>query len=129
MERIAHALGVTMGEFFRATEEGQSSVVRADERTGLSSEWSQARIEALGAGRRLEGVLITIKPGGSSGKHPRAIQQEQLAVVIAGRLELTLGEEELNLLPGDAVTIRALVPRRWRNLSERSAQVLIVSTF
>ena len=130
MERIAHALGVTMGEFFRATEEPRSSIVRAGERTGLSSQWSRAQIEALGnsqPGRKFEGVVITIQPGGTSGKHAHAVSQEQIAVIFEGELELTLGDEEHKLARGDAVTIRADAPRRWRNASDEPAQVLIVS--
>jgi quercetin dioxygenase-like cupin family protein len=130
MERIAHALGVTMGEFFRATEESRSSIVRAGERTGLSSQWSQAQIEALGGsqpGRKLEGVVITIQPGGTSGKHTHAVLQDQIAVMFEGVLELTLGDEQHGLSRGDAVTIRAGTPLRWHNVSDEPAQVLIVS--
>jgi quercetin dioxygenase-like cupin family protein len=130
MERIANALGVTMGEFFLATEEQPSSIVRADERAGLTSAWSQAKIEALGRsqpGRELEGVIITIRPGGASGKRPHPQLHEAIAVVLQGQMELTLGDEEHRLSVGDAVTIRAGAPRLWRNVSEKPAQVVIVS--
>src|SRR6185503_11454746 len=65
MERIAVALGVTLGEFFQATENGQSSIVRAGSRLGLNSEWSKANIESLlhsGPGGKLEAVLVTLLP-------------------------------------------------------------------
>lgn len=130
MERIAHSLGVTMGEFFRATEVSHPSVVRAGERTGLTSEWSQAEIEALGhsqPGRQLEGVIVTIRPGGTSGKRPHAHLHDQIAVMLQGELELTLGDEEHTLSSGDSATVRAGTPRRWRNVSAEPAQVLIVS--
>jgi transcriptional regulator with XRE-family HTH domain len=45
MERIALALGVTLGEFFQWTEKKVPLVVRVGERHGLNSEWSKAKIE------------------------------------------------------------------------------------
>jgi len=130
MERIASSLGVTMGEFFGAVEERHQSVVRAAERIGISSGWSQAQIEALGGsqtGRKLEAVVIILQPGGTSGKQAHALSHEQIAVILEGELELTLGDEVHKLSRGDAATIRAGVPRRWGNLSDKPAQVLIVS--
>jgi transcriptional regulator with XRE-family HTH domain len=130
MERIASALGVTMGEFFRAAEKQHLPVVRASERIGLSSGWSRAKIESLGAsqpGRKLEGVVIVIQPGGTSGKDAYPLSSEQIAVIFEGELELTLGDEEHKLWRGDSATLRAGVPRRWRNVSDKPAQVMIVS--
>lgn len=130
LERIARALGVTMGEFFRVTEQRQTSVVRARERPGLNSEWSQAQIEVLGTirpGRKIEGVVVKIQPTGTSGKHPHSHPHEQIAFMLAGRLELTLGEEQYKLSRGDAVTIRPGMSHLWRNGSSKPAQVLIVS--
>jgi len=130
MERIAHALGVSLGDFFRATEDRHSSIVRADERVGLRSQWSQARIEALCTnhpGRKLEGSVITIQPGGMSGKQAYALSHEAIAVIFEGELELTLRDEKHRLQRGDAVTIWADVPRRWHNVSDKVAQVLIVT--
>src|SRR5581483_3550940 len=75
LERIASALGVTLGEFFRTAELSLPSIVKASERRALQSQWSRARLEALaqaGIGSKLEPVMITIAPGGSSGKRPHA---------------------------------------------------------
>src|SRR6185295_13441047 len=49
MEKIAGALGVTLGQFFSApaTEGATVLIVRADTRTQASSLWSQAQIEPL----------------------------------------------------------------------------------
>src|SRR5688572_33407883 len=50
MERIATALGVSLGEFFQTAETNPLPVVRADARAVLNSGWSKAQLEALGAG-------------------------------------------------------------------------------
>ncbi|HXB56005.1 MAG TPA: cupin domain-containing protein [Vicinamibacteria bacterium] len=130
MEKIANALGVTLGEFFVAAREGEAGlIVRAADRLQMSSLWSLGRIEALGpmTGRRLEPVLITLDPGGRSGKHPYAHTSEEFAFVLEGEPTLTLGPEEHVLAPGDAVTIRAQELRRWENKSSTVVRILIVS--
>jgi quercetin dioxygenase-like cupin family protein len=130
MEKIATALGVTLGEFFAASAQGEGGlIVRVADRLQMSSSWSQGRVEALSpiTGRRQEPVLITLEPGGRTGKHPYAHSSEQFAFVVQGKPILTLGPEEHVLQPGDAVTIRPQELRRWENRSASIVRVLIVS--
>src|SRR5512143_2784891 len=59
MEKIANALGVTLGEFFAAASGGEGGlIVRVADRMQVSSQWSHGRIEGLApmTGRRLEPV-------------------------------------------------------------------------
>ena len=131
MERIAASLGVSLGEFFAAAARGEGgSVVRADERTVLSSSWSAASVAALSpmsGQRRLEPVLITLEPGGRSGKHPSPHATEEFAFVLEGEVRLTLGPEPHELRAGDAVTILPRELRLWENRGRRPARVLVVS--
>jgi XRE family transcriptional regulator, regulator of sulfur utilization len=131
MERIATALGVTLGEFFAAAARGASgTVVRAADRTVLSSSWSAASVAALSpmsGHRHLEPVLITLEPGGRSGKHPTPHAAEEFAFVLEGEVTLTLGPERHQLSAGDAVTILPQELRLWENGGSRSARVLVVS--
>jgi transcriptional regulator with XRE-family HTH domain len=131
MEKIAAALGVTLGEFFAAAQQGEGGlIIRATERTLLNSGWSNAEIAALSpmkASQHLEPVLITLKPGGRSGKHPYPHAGEEFAFVIEGQVDLTLGPEKHALRPGDAVMILPRELRLWENPSPGLAQVLVVS--
>jgi len=131
MERIAEALGVTLGEFFQTAGARQSAVVRGSARATLNSGWSKARIEALGAdgqNSRLEPVVVTLDPGGTSGTRPFTSRVEEFALVLEGCVVLTLHQEEQVLDCGDAVTIRAGTPRQWQNQSEAPARILVVSS-
>ncbi|MEX2264890.1 MAG: cupin domain-containing protein [Bryobacteraceae bacterium] len=131
LEKIAAALGLTLAEFFRSPGREPPAVVRAEERPSLNSEWSKAKIESLGMagpGTRLEPVLVTLAPGGMSGKRPVAAATEEFAIVIEGQLHLTLDDQEHALATGDAVTIRAGTPRRWQNPGTTPARVAIVSS-
>jgi len=132
MEKIAEALGVTLGEFFEAaTNVDGGLVVRARDRHGLASTWSRAEIEGLSTLRAragLEPVIITLKPGGRSGKHPQGLPREQFALVLQGEVVLTLGPERHRLKKGDAVTILPGELRLWENPLARAARILIVSS-
>jgi transcriptional regulator with XRE-family HTH domain len=131
MERIAMALGVTLGEFFQRTELSQLPVVRADGRTVLHSGWSRAHLEALGAGGfagRLEPVLVTLEAGGSSGTKAYASRGEEFALVLEGDVVLTLNDSEQMLSGGDAVTIRPGSLRHWHNPGPEATRILIVSS-
>lgn len=129
-ERIASALGVTLGEFFRAVDPPLPAIIRSDARSMVQSEWSRAKIEALGPfnqDSQLEPMVITIQPGGRSGHKPYVRRAEQLAVVLQGTVELTLEEDIHDLKRGDAAGIPAGSRHCWRNKSKRPAQILIVT--
>jgi transcriptional regulator with XRE-family HTH domain len=131
LEKIASMLGMTLGDLFSASEATDVAVIRADVRPSFTSSWSRARIEALmplSIGRSLEAMMVTLEPGGTSGKRPEAGSLDQLAVVFEGQLTLTLSGEQMALDRGDAVLIRARAPRQWQNSGVTPAQVLIVSS-
>jgi XRE family transcriptional regulator, regulator of sulfur utilization len=132
MERIASTLGVTLGEFFAALGSSESGmIVRVSERVEIPSRWSHAVIEALSPmnrGRLTEPILITLEPGGRTGKHPSARDsREEFAFVVEGAVELTLGPDVFALQAGDAVTILRGELRRWTNSSTNQVRILIVA--
>jgi transcriptional regulator with XRE-family HTH domain len=132
MQKIAETLGVTLGEFFAATETGEERlIVRAVDRRRMDSTWTDAHIEALGAmarNRRLEPVLVIFGPGGKSGKHPHAPSAEEFAFIVRGNVVLTLADEENEMTVGDAVSLPAQAPRLWENRSQEIAEILIISS-
>ena len=130
MERIATALGVSLGEFFQSAVINPLPVVRAGARAILHSGWSRAQLEALGTGGmggRLEPMLVTLQSGGTSGTKAYASGREEFALVLEGTVTLTLNDSEQELAIGDAVTIRAGALRCWRNPGPEPAKVLLVA--
>ncbi len=130
LEKLAAALGVTLAEFFQTGEWRGPAVVRAEQRARIESAWPGAEIESLGVdrNRKLEPVLITLRAGGASGKHPHGVPREQFAFVVSGEVTLVLDGAELLLRQGDAVTILASRPFRWVNSWGKDVQLLIVSS-
>lgn len=130
MEKIAGALGTTLSEFFAAAAKGEAGlIVRVADRLFMPSGWSKGWVEALGpmTGRRLESIVITLEPGGRSGKHPYTHHIEEFAYVLEGVATLTLGPEEHRMQPGDAVTLRAQELRRWENRGKEVVRILVVT--
>lgn len=130
LEKIAAALDVTLVEFFQTGKTHSSTVVYADHRPRLESGWSKAGIESLGIDltSRLEPVLITLRGGGTSGKHPHALPREQFAYIVSGEVTLTLDGVQQALNRGDAVTIAPRKSFRWVNPSSQPAELLVVSS-
>jgi quercetin dioxygenase-like cupin family protein/DNA-binding XRE family transcriptional regulator len=131
MERIANTLGVTLGEFFSALGSTEGGVVvRAADRVEMQSQWSQAVMQALSPmtrGSLLEPLLITLEPGGRSGKHPTARPREEFAFVVEGEVQLTLGPDTFRMSAGDAATILRGELRRWSNATAKPARILVVA--
>lgn len=130
MEKIAHVLGVSLGAFFAAVGPGAGGLIlRRSERLPLASSWSSAEIESLGrpsAQRRLDPLLITLAPGGRSGKHPVPHRTEEFALVLKGKVTLRLGPDTHLLSAGDSVTLLSGELRLWSNEGRVPCQVLIV---
>jgi transcriptional regulator with XRE-family HTH domain len=128
LERLAQALGVTLGEFFRPV--ATARVTRLGERAGLTSAWSHAQIEALGPtgpGRALESMMITLAPEGQSGGRPNSHGGDEFAFVFEGTVRLTLDAEVYDLARGDAATFPAEIPHRWENVGLEPARIVVVS--
>jgi len=130
LERIAVALGVNLGKFFAEPELNTVALVRASARQQLSSTWSPVSLEALGpleGSGALEPVMLTMAPGGCSGKYPAAPGRERFALIFAGEVTLTLGDEVYGLRQGDALTFTPATPYQWDNTGAEIAQVVIVT--
>lgn len=130
LERIAYGLGVTLGQFFQASESIAPTVIRSSRRPMLQSGWSRSQIESLGPpgiGSRLEALLITMRPGGSSGGRAHSHETELFAIVLAGEVRLELGDTTQLLRRGDAITIPPGTPHRWENKAAKAVQLIKVS--
>ena len=130
LERLVQALGLTLGDFFRAARP-PATVVRSHERASLTTVWSQVQIEALGpggAGHALEPMMITLAPGGQSGSQPFTRGGDIFALVFEGDVLLTLGEAVHRFARGDAATFPAETPHRWENMGDAVARVVVVSS-
>jgi transcriptional regulator with XRE-family HTH domain len=129
LERIAIALGVGLGKFFSEPNTHVTGLVRASARQKLTSTWSPVSIEALGpmnGSGKLESVMMTMAPGGRSGKYPATDSGEKFAFIVEGEVTLTIGDEVHTLGKGDAITFAPANSHQWENTGAEIAQVMIV---
>jgi transcriptional regulator with XRE-family HTH domain len=130
LERIAMALGVSLGKFFAEPDTSAIQLVHASARPQLTSTWSPVSLEALSpldGASALEPVMLTMAPGGRSGLFPAMPRGEKFALLVEGEVTLTLGDEAHVLRTGDAITFVPATPHQWENCSPGPAQVVIVT--
>jgi transcriptional regulator with XRE-family HTH domain len=130
LERIAVALGVSLGQFFAEPARSTVALVHASARPQLTSTWSPVSIEALGpldGSGTLEPVMLTMVPGGRSGLFPALPGGEKFALLVEGEVMLTLGDKVHVLRTGDAITFVPATPHHWENSSAGPSHVVLVT--
>jgi transcriptional regulator with XRE-family HTH domain len=130
MEKIANALGLSLGQFFLSANQQSVNIVRGGDRAHMALDWSRAEIASLGSlsnAHQFRASMLSIKPGGISGKHATPSISDEFAFVFEGRATLKLNDGEHTLERGDSVTIVAGTGRQWRNESENLTEILVIS--
>jgi transcriptional regulator with XRE-family HTH domain len=130
VQRIARALDLGIAELF-VDDAPLGRVVRRAERRRIAYPGLGAVDEFLTVGRegRLEVIISTIDVGGGTGDEPYTHESdEEVVIVLEGRLELWVGEEAHVLEKGDAITYSSRLPHRNRNPGPDPAVVLFCAT-
>ncbi len=124
LKRIAEALDIPLHSFFQP-EDGPPSrevvLVRRQDRKVLIYPGSNIRNELLSHDlkRRIEFLSVTAPPGARSGKYAFQHDGEECALVLKGRLELTIGDEKYLLNEGDSIYFKSSTPHWWRNVGRK----------
>jgi uncharacterized cupin superfamily protein len=130
MEKIANALGVTLGEFFLSVNKQVVNIVRSGDRVHKARDWSRSGIASLcslSGTSQFQAFMISLRPGGITGKHATPSISDEFAIVFEGSVILKLEDKEQTLERGDAATLIAGTGRQWRNESQGLTQILIIS--
>jgi transcriptional regulator with XRE-family HTH domain len=127
--KIAAALNVRIGDLFHAKPTSQ--IVRRGNRPDVEYPALGMRDEMLSQdpNEKLEVLIGYIAPGGGSGEEPYTHGAEtEFILMLAGEIELTLGEERHRLGEGDAITFSGDVPHAFVNPGQTEARVIWVYT-
>jgi len=130
VQRIARALDLGIAELF-ADDLPIGRVVRVGDRRRVAYPGLGAVDEFLTLGRagRLQVILTTLEAGGGTGDEAYTHESdEEVVIVLEGRLELWVGDEHHLLEEGDTVTHPSRQPHRNRNPGPGRAVVLFCST-
>lgn len=126
VQRIARALDLSIAQLF-AEDVDSGRVVRREARRRIAYPGLRAVDEFLTSNMagRLQVILSTIEPGGGTGAEPYTHDSdEEVAVVLAGVLDLWVGEEHYVLREGDAITFPSRLPH-W-NVNHGDVPVTVI---
>jgi quercetin dioxygenase-like cupin family protein len=130
VQRIARALDLGIADLF-ADEAPLGRVVRRGERRRIAYPGLNATDEFLTSGRdgRLQVILTTIEAGGGTGDEAYTHDSdEEVVIVLEGRLELWVGDEHHRLETGDSIAHSSRLPHHNRNPGPGRTVVLFCST-
>jgi len=129
--RIARALGKSATYFVEEDELPTVSVVRRHERPHraiLDGDRSVADVDFLTKGIPAGRLRVVELQGVSGGEISGPVHQgEEILLVTAGKLAVTVGEEEYELGEGDCIQFKGSAPHRFRSIGDAVPQAFWVT--
>lgn len=130
VQRIARALDLSIAQLFSEDGDG-GRVVRREARRRVAYPGLGAVDEFLTSNMagRLQVIMSTIEPGGGTGAEPYTHDSdEEVVVVLAGVLDLWVGDERYVLREGDAITFPSRLPHWNANHGDGPVTLLFCLT-
>lgn len=130
LKRILDGVPMDLATFFGfELPDDRSPVFRRDDLLDIGAPGVAYRlVAARRPGRMLQMLHEFYEPGRDSGRRWLSHEGEECAVVIAGRLEVTVGDEVFVLERGDAYYFNSSVPHRFRNVGTTVCEVVSACT-
>lgn len=133
LRKLSDALGVPVGWFFHPQTGGRQSelatIVRREDRrqirlsTAATHDLVAMELLTPDLSGEIELLLLTLEPGFDSGP-PHRHRGEEAGIVIAGALELWVGDNRFVVNQGDSFRFSSGDPHRYLNASDRTTQVV-----
>jgi len=134
LHKLCLVLNIGLGELFTRQEEDAPVVTRAGQRSRIEMDPVRRghgilmeRIIPYAKGHLLQSNIHVVAPGGSSFgliSH----EGEEVGYVIAGEIELFLGDKAYQLSAGDTFSFRSEIGHGYRNRGKTKARILFVNT-
>lgn len=130
LKRVLDGIPVTLGEFFSLVPEGDEKIFyRADELLTFEQDGVVFRQVGTPSCRRTLQILReNYAFGADTGAAVYAHEGEEGGFVLQGRVEITVGEQQEILEPGDAYHFNSSQPHRFRCLSSEGCEIISACT-
>ena len=132
LRRILGGMGTSMSAFFEPDQVPGSQVFfRAGELTDLTGHLGDGVAIAQVGDALAHGLQIlseTYAPGADTGEAMLDHEANEGGIVVAGEIEVTVGDRRLVLGPGDAYLFDSRAPHRFRNLAAAPARIISACT-
>jgi transcriptional regulator with XRE-family HTH domain len=123
--RIADALEIPVAEIFHEVS-ATSRLIRREDRRHISFKGLEQELATPSTATLLQLTIVTLAPDGDSG--PGLVTDrpgEECMLVLAGKAEVTIGDERYVLREGDSLTFACATPHRLRNVAPEETRILI----
>lgn len=87
-----------------------------------------ARTPLVGARHTIQMLKETYQPGGDTGPEMLSHEAEEAGIVISGVIEVTVGDQQRVLNPGDGYLFDSRLPHRFRNIGNTECVVVSACT-
>jgi transcriptional regulator with XRE-family HTH domain len=130
LKKVLDGIPMSLADFFALDEVPREQVFfQADELAVISD----GPIRYAQIGRDLRGRALQIlheryQPGADTGQSLLRHSAEEGGVVLCGRLEITVGDQQRVLEPGDAYYFNSRLPHRFRNIGDEVCEVVSACT-
>jgi len=137
LKRLLDAMPISMTEFFSEFEGDDQSKIffRANEFTEIAPQGhangsAVVSLRQIGdaAQHTLQFLHETYPPGGDTGPELLSHPGEEAGIVIAGEIEITVGEEQSILRAGDGYLFDSRLPHRFLNCGTEPCEIMSAST-
>ena len=131
MMKIARGLHKKIGFFLDEEEAGtEVSFVRKRDRAVASglriNDFSAQSLTTELIDPEMDGFILTLPPGVSSGEDPLDHRGEELVFCIRGRVTFTINGKDYTLGTGDSLHFKSDLPHFWKNTGRSAAELVIV---
>lgn len=132
LKKLLDGLPISLAEFFTfdlSDPEGEGPFYRAAQLPDLGNNGIHY---FLVAGKRAQRQMCILRelmpPGSDTGDAMLSHDGEEGGVIVAGQVEITVGEQVRVLGPGDAYYFESRMPHRFRNVGDTPAELVSAST-
>ncbi|RGY65155.1 cupin domain-containing protein [Fusobacterium ulcerans] len=121
IKSIAQALEIPLFKFFIEPEKEDRKIINTKKvRYELLSPEGPTNIECM--------KMIFTEKNAETSIEPMAHKGEEIALLLSGKVKITIGNQSCEMEPGDSVYIPALKPHKWTNLDDGESVVLFSVT-
>lgn len=130
LKRLLDSLDVSFAEFFAEQDPGTGKVFfRCDELSEISSgPISYRQVGGDLSDAQLQILYERYQPGADTGQSMLSHDAEEGGVILAGRLEVTVGDQTQVLTAGDAYRFSSRSPHRFRNVGNEDCVIVSACT-
>ena len=123
---LAGALKVDPGTFLRREEQTQIRDMRQQAYVKRTQDYAYQTLTGGGESDHLRAFFITIEAKQTHKPVAYKHEGEEFVYVIQGELELTIGNKDHVLKPGDTMHFNSDIPHKLKNTSSETTRLLVV---